>query len=237
MWVDRKQDKGPFDIIGDIHGCYDELIELLLKLGYHINDEEIIHPHNRKAIYLGDLVDRGPNAPAVVELVMNMVGNGQALCIEGNHEVQYLNWVDNPELEQAWGLKETVEQMAEQSDSFREKAHEFMRYLPTCYLLDEGKLVVTHACWQEHYLDNWSEEIRHNCLYGEGSNPLIRYDWGQDYQGKTIVVYGHSAVSEAQWKNNSIDIDTGCVYGGQLTALRYPEKEIVSVMASKTHYS
>src|SRR5579883_3117043 len=95
LWNNLKHDHGPFDIIGDIHGCFDELQQLLTTLGYQITENgnpngpekfQVIAPSGRKAVFLGDLVDRGPRTPDVLKLVMSMVASGAALCVPGNHD-------------------------------------------------------------------------------------------------------------------------------------------------------
>ena len=86
-WTDRSWDRGPFDIIGDVHGCHDELVLLLGKLGYVVAEDgsSAVHPEGRRAVFLGDLVDRGPDVPGVLRLAMGMVERGSALCVPGNH--------------------------------------------------------------------------------------------------------------------------------------------------------
>ena len=64
----------------------------------------------------------------------------------------------------------------------------------------------------------------------------VRYNWAGGFRGKAMVVYGHTPVPEAEWLNNTICLDTGCVFGGKLTALRYPEKELVSIPAKRMYY-
>src|SRR5207245_11592635 len=94
MWTNRRIEHGPFDIIGDVHGCFDELLELMTTLGYSIKKNgdgyQVGVPDRRKAIFLGDLVDRGPKIVAVLLLVMNMVGAGTALCLPGNVALELL---------------------------------------------------------------------------------------------------------------------------------------------------
>jgi protein phosphatase len=90
-WNDSPEDRGPFDIIGDIHGCYDELIELLTKLGYDLTEpSRVAAPFSRKVVFLGDLVDRGPKVVEVLALVRSMCQQGIALCIPGNHDMKLL---------------------------------------------------------------------------------------------------------------------------------------------------
>ena len=96
LWTDRCDDRGPFDIIGDVHGCTDELEALLRRLGYGVEPAErdgeasyrVIPPAGRKAVFVGDLVDRGPRITDTLRLVMAMVEDGAALCVLGNHEAQ-----------------------------------------------------------------------------------------------------------------------------------------------------
>ncbi len=95
LYSDLTDQPGPFDVIGDIHGCRDELETLLTRLGYRIERDERgravgAHTEGRRAVFLGDLVDRGPDTPGVLRLVMGMVAAGDALCVTGNHEAKLL---------------------------------------------------------------------------------------------------------------------------------------------------
>ena len=107
---------------------------------------------------------------------------------------------------------------------------------PLC--LDDGKLVVAHAGMKEEMQGRGSGKVRDFALYGETTGETdefglpVRYNWAAEYRGKAMVVYGHTPVPEPEWLNRTINIDTGCVFGGKLTALRYPEKELVSVPAT-----
>ena len=100
LWVNRRDETGPFDIIGDIHGCYDELVELLDKLGYQVTVEGVIPPDGRKAVFVGDLVDRGPNVPDVLKLVMGMVKADNAICVPGNHDTKLKRALDGRNVQQ-----------------------------------------------------------------------------------------------------------------------------------------
>ena len=108
-------------------------------------------------------------------------------------------------------------------------------------VLDGGKLVVAHAGMKEEMQGRGSGAVRDFALYGETTGETdefglpIRYNWAAEYRGKATVVYGHTPVPEPEWLNRTINIDTGCVFGGKLTALRYPEKELVSVAARATY--
>src|SRR5262245_51401662 len=231
LWTDRRSDSGPFDVIGDVHGCFDELVALLRTLGYDVADSAQAptakHPAGRKAILLGDLVDRGPNSPAVLRLVMSMVGQGEALCVPGNHDVKLLRKLRGRDVRITHGLAETLEQLESESEEFKQRIAEFIDGLVSHYVLDEGRLVVAHAGLKADLQGRASARVREFAMYGETTGETdeyglpIRYNWAADYRGKATVVYGHTPVVEAQWLNRTICIDTGCVFGGSLTALRY----------------
>tara|TARA_R110002050_G_scaffold33863_4_gene85858 strand:- start:1306 stop:3879 length:2574 start_codon:yes stop_codon:yes gene_type:complete len=250
LYNDKKELQGPFDIIGDIHGCYDETISLIEKLGYNINSVdndgknyglEIKHPENRQVIFLGDLVDRGPNSPAVLKLVMSMVRSGSALCIPGNHDLKLEKKLNGKNVQLKHGLAETMEQLENETPEFIADVKEFLYGLISHYILDDGKLAVAHAGIKEEMQGRGSGAVRSFCLYGETTGEIdefglpVRYNWASEYRGKAKVIYGHTPVPKAEWLNKTIDIDTGCVFGGELTALRYPEEELISVKAAKVY--
>ncbi|MFF7733656.1 polynucleotide kinase-phosphatase [Streptomyces sp. NPDC007984] len=229
---------GPFDIIGDIHGCAAELEALLGKLGY----VDGVHPEGRTAVFVGDLVDRGPDSPGVLRRVMAMVKSGNALCVPGNHENKYGRYLRGRKVQQTHGLAETIEQMAGQSEEFLAEVREFLDGLVSHYVLDGGKLVVCHAGLPEKYHGRTSGRVRSHALYGDTTGETdefglpVRYPWAEDYRGRAAVVYGHTPVPEATWLNNTICLDTGAVFGGKLTALRWPERELTDVPAQQVWY-
>lgn len=238
-----KHEHGPFDIIGDVHGCFDELHSLLTKLGYQINpDYEVRHPEGRRAIFVGDLVDRGPKVPEVLKLVMNMTESGKALSVPGNHDTKLMRKLHGRDVQITHGLAESLKQLESESTEFNERVAAFIDALPSHYVLDEGRLVVAHAGLKQELQGRGSRKVRDFALYGETTGETdefglpVRYNWAASYRGKAMVVYGHTSVPEPEWLNNTICVDTGCVFGGKLTALRYPEKELVSVPALSTYY-
>ena len=240
--IDKRSEHGPFDIVGDLHGCYQELRELLTLLGYCIDEDagrevgrfRATPPPRRRLLFLGDLVDRGPRITDVVRLVMDLVEQGTAWCIGGNHEFQMLRHFDAG-TPIAWGLAETLEQLRREPPELTARLLEFARDLPAYHLLDGGRLVVAHAGLPEHLHGAASREAQWFALYGTTTGTR-RTNWAADYHGPARVVYGHTPATAAEWINDTICIDTGCVYGGSLTALRYPELEIVSVPAVRVHY-
>jgi protein phosphatase len=242
LWPDRRSESGPFDLIGDIHGCGDELEELLAKLGYAPDETGVHrHPENRKAVFLGDLVDRGPRVPDVLRIVMGMVKAGTALCVPGNHDEKLLRWLRGKNVRMAHGLQQSIEQIEREPPEFRQEVSAFLDSLISHYVLDGGRLVAAHAGMKEEMQGRASGRVREFALYGETTGEMdelglpVRLDWAAEYRGPARVVYGHTPVAEPRWLNRTINIDTGCVFGGALTALRYPELELVSVPARETY--
>lgn len=242
LYNDKKTEHGPFDIIGDIHGCFEELAALLAKLGYILTEGYRVQPpEGRKAIFLGDLVDRGPKTPEVLRLVMDMVREGTAFCVPGNHDIKLLRKLRGKEVQITHGLAETLQQLEGETPEFLAEITKFLDGLVSHYVLDEGRLVVAHAGMKAEMQGRGSGRVREFALYGETTGETdefglpIRYDWAAQYRGSATVVYGHTPVPTPEWLNHTINIDTGCVFGGSLTALRYPERELVSLPALATY--
>ncbi|ONI77095.1 polynucleotide kinase-phosphatase [Actinosynnema sp. ALI-1.44] len=245
---DKRGETGPFDVIGDVHGCRAELEELLEKLGYVLSrDSEgravgAAHPEGRRAVFVGDLVDRGPDTPGVLRLVMGMIDAGTAFCVCGNHEQKLTRALRGRNVRVSHGLAESLEQLSAETEEFRKRVEEFCGGLIAHYVLDGGNLVVSHAGLPEHYHGRASSKVRSFALYGDSTGETdeyglpVRYPWADDYRGRAMVLYGHTPTPTAEWVNGTMCLDTGCVFGGRLTSLRYPEKEIVSVAAHKVWY-
>jgi protein phosphatase len=242
LWNNRKNEHGPFDIIGDVHGCFDELAELLGRLGYAADAEGVwSHAGGRKAVFVGDLVDRGPRVLDCLGLVMGMVKAGSALCVPGNHDMKLLKSLRGKNVQVTHGLEKTLAEIeavpGEARGNLMRDVSDFLDGLVGHYVLDSGRLVVAHAGMKEEMQGRGSGAVREFALYGETTGETdefglpVRYNWAGEYRGKARVVYGHTPVPEAEWLNHTINVDTGCVFGGKLTALRYPEMEVVSVAA------
>jgi protein phosphatase len=250
LYNDLRHETGPFDVIGDIHGCRAEL-EMLLEsqLGYVLDRDEhgratsARHPAGRRAVFVGDLVDRGPDTPGVLRLVMGMVAAGTAFCVMGNHEAKLLRALNGKHVKVNHGLAESLEQLSAEPADFVTRVKEFLDGLISHYVFDGGRLVVSHAGLIEQYHGRASGRVREFCLYGQTTGETdeyglpVRYPWAEDYRGRAIVAYGHTPVPAAEWLNNTLCLDTGCVFGGRLTSLNYPERTVVSVPASAVHYT
>jgi protein phosphatase len=240
LFNDRRDETGPFDVIGDVHGCREELEALLRSLGYQLTPDGA-HCPGRRAIFLGDLVDRGPDTVGVLRLVMGMVASGDALCVSGNHEDKLLRALRGRKVQLNHGLAETMDQLNAETPEFRAEVEQFLDGLISHYVLDGGRLVVAHAGLIERYHGRASGRVRAFCLYGQTTGESdefglpVRHDWARDYRGQAVVLYGHTPVPETQWVNNTLCLDTGCVFGGRLSALRYPSREVVSAPATKVY--
>ncbi len=245
---DRSDERGPFDVIGDVHGCRSELETLLGRLGYEIARDEqgrpvdARHPDARRVVFVGDLVDRGPDVVGVLRLAMGMVASGNALAVPGNHEAKLVKALRGAKVTVSHGLEETLAQLAGEPEEFREQVAAFCYDLVSHLVLDEGRLVVAHAGLKEQYHGRASGRVRAFALYGETTGETdefglpVRYPWAEDYRGKAVVLYGHTPVPTVEWVNNTACLDTGCVFGGALSAMRYPEREVVSVPAERVWY-
>ena len=253
--IRRLKEHGPFDIIGDVHGCADELETLLQKLGYKaqtVDDAALMtagpnyaHPDGRRVIFLGDLVDRGPRIVDVLRIVYNMLHTGNALCVAGNHDDKLRRLLAGNNVSIRHGLEQTVEQIEElphqERKTFKIRIQNMLEGLPTHIVLDDGRLAVAHAGIRENLQGRESDQTRRFTLYGDINGKRdeyglpVRLDWAAQYKGKALVVYGHTPVVEPDRADNAINIDTGCIFGGSLTALRYPENELVSVPARQVY--
>lgn len=242
---DFRDQHGPFDIIGDVHGCCEELQLLLEKLGYQREDRKdvgpgwktvlYVPPPGRTAIFVGNIVGDGPKIHDAISLVRNMVASSGALCVLGDREFQLLDYLrglntkSRPESLQATLLSIGRVSNADRQD-FRNELLAFVSKLPFHLVLDNARLVVAHAGLPEALHGRNSKQSR--CFAIDGSDDLT---WASVYRGEALVAYGHTRIEEPSWLNNTIGINTSCVTGGQLTALRYPERELVMVPAKRMY--
>ncbi len=246
--VDLRHDHGPFDLLGDVHGCLDEVLALLTALGYHIASTDhpqhpwtVSHPDGHRVVFLGDLVDRGPDTPGVLRLAMAMSAEGSALCIKGNHDDRLVRKLRGRAVQITHGLGASLEQLAREPADFVLGVVAFLDGLAGHYVLDDGKLVVAHAGLKASLHGMDTPAARSFALYGQPTGATdpnglpLRHPWANDYRGTAAVVYGHTPVATPHWVHNTLCIDTGCVFGGRLTALRWPTREIVSVPAARVY--
>ena len=236
----------PYDVVGDVHGCYDELTELLGRLGWAREGDTYAHPEGRTLVSLGDLADRGPDMPGCFRLWTRLVAEGKALFVPGNHDNKLLRYLRGRKVQVTHGLQQSAEQLGELPEAEREALKagivRLISEAPPYLILDRGRLVVAHAGIKAAMIGKVSRHIRDFTLYGDVTGERapegfpVRRDWAAGYRGNALVAYGHTPVREPVFRHNTVNIDTGCVFGGALTALRYPELELVQVQARRTYY-
>ena len=188
--TDQRALTGPFDIIGDVHGCHMELQQLLTQLGYdlpkHIDDstvDQIRAPSGRRAVFVGDFVDRGANSMTVLKIVIAMVEGGHALAVLGNHDDKFWRWLKGNKVSTTHGLDGTIADFAREPASMRDKLMAFFESLPVYLWLDGGKLAVAHAGILDDMLGQSGGRVRRFCLYGDTEGERddtglpIRYHW------------------------------------------------------------
>jgi polynucleotide kinase-phosphatase len=253
MRSDLRHLHGPFDIVGDIHGCFDELATLLERLGYTIEEDagasdglggfRVTPPEGRTLICVGDYVDRGPDPARVLRLVMGMHAAGTAICAQGNHDHKLARALEGKKVSVSHGLKETLAALDDEPPALREQVRAWLRTLEPHYVLDDERLVVAHAGMLPEYQMRESRRARSFALFGDTTGEYdalglpVRRNWAMRYSGEAVIVYGHVPLAHTGWVNNTLDVDTGCTFGNALTALRYPEREIVSVPAQRVYYA
>ncbi|TYR79494.1 bis(5'-nucleosyl)-tetraphosphatase PrpE [Priestia megaterium] len=231
------------DIIGDIHGCYREFFALTEKLGYNWNNHYPVHPQGRKLAFVGDLTDRGPSSLKIIEVVWTLViKEKQAYYCPGNHCNKLYRFFKGNKVQITHGLETTVAEYEalskKEQKQIKEKFMALYEQAPLYLQLDNQKLVVTHAGIRADYIGRSDKKVKTFVLYGDITGEKhpdgspVRNDWAKDYNGQALIVYGHTPVKQPRILNRTVNIDTGAVFGGQLTALRYPEEETVSVPSS-----
>ena len=172
---------------------------------------------------------------------MDLVAGGVALCVTGNHDDKLRRCLEGRDVAINHALAETLEQLRLESGQFKDRVCDFLRSLPSHYLFDDGRLVVAHAGMREDLQGRESKRVRTFGLFGETTGAvdhhglLVRGNWGMTYTGRATVVHGHTPVAKPLWLNRTLNIDTGCVFGGRLSALRYPEGERASVPARRIY--
>ena len=224
-------------IIGDVHGCYDELIDLLDKLQCKVDNSNhriISIPNDLILIFLGDFTDRGPKSIEVLKLVMDLVRRKVALSVCGNHDDKIKRYLMGNKVKLRDEMITTVQKLEKENITFRNEVKGFIENLPYQLIINDGEVVIAHGGVSEELIGKDNNKMKTFALYGDITGEThpdgkpVRLDWALDYQGDSYVIYGHTIVDECKWVNKTIDIDTGCFMTGRLTALLWPEKIIVS---------
>ncbi|MFK9094820.1 polynucleotide kinase-phosphatase [Bacillus salipaludis] len=240
------------DFIGDIHGCYEEFIELLRKLGYMENVEGLfLHPEGRKILSLGDVMSRGPRSLETLQFFKKHVATGIAYMIDSNHGWKIARWLDGRKVNLAHGDERVEEEFVEYESRFgNEAANRLKEELKDLLLAAKSHFIIkkndvrlavaVHAGIRDHYIGKQSQRISDFCRYGdaegldENGKPR-RKDWTIDHKSSELIIWGHDPKPQPLLVNNTLNIDQGVVFGGRLTAYRYPEKQFVSVEAKQDY--
>ena len=223
-----------YDIIGDVHGCYDALRRLCEAMGY---GEDFHHPDGRVLVFVGDLINRGPESLRVLRKVSRLVSQGRARLTLGNHDDVLNRWLQGESVETSkGGLDKTIAEIESHEDKKALKKAILALYAQAAlyWVLDGGELIVAHAGIEEDMIGKTDPETRRFVLNGDaiGKSPegkTLRRDWAADYHGSPFIVYGHTPQERAEVRGNTVNIDTGAYRGGLLTAFRWPERTLVSV--------
>lgn len=249
-----KADRG-VDMIGDVHACYSEFIQLITLLGYALDEKTGLyhHPRGRILLSLGDITSRGPNSLGMLDFFIRHIEQGLAEMVDSNHGWKIARWLDGRAVTLAHGDEKVAEEFEHyeqehgvgKADEFREKSRRLLFSAPSHMLLKRnGKVeaIAVHAGIRDDYIGRMSPAVQNFCRYGDvagigADGRPIRKDWtGERKTDHPLIVWGHDPRPQPERKNGTINIDQGCVFGGQLTAYRFPEDECVSVPA-KENYS
>lgn len=235
------------DLIGDIHGCSAELDALLARLGWSCQDGRWSHPDDRLLIFVGDLADRGPDSVGVLERVASLVEQEKALLVLGNHDDKLLRWLQGRNVKLQHGMETTAAEFEAlpplQRTTLTHRVIDLLEHAPLWALCDPEprsqrpipeRIAVAHACWKPSLLGASPQKTRSLCIYGPTTGRTVdglpeRLDWTLDHpRDAPLVVHGHTAYNgPVREHNNTLCLDTGCAFGGHLTAFRWPERELI----------
>ncbi|GLJ03981.1 MULTISPECIES: bis(5'-nucleosyl)-tetraphosphatase PrpE [Bacillus] len=232
-----------FDIIGDIHGCYEELLTLIHKLGYELKHGLPVHPDKRTLALVGDLTDRGPQSVDVMRFVIHAYSHGAIRYVPGNHCFKLYRYLKGNPVKLLHGIETTVNEIKKLPTHEQNKlSHEFKQLFEKAPLYDvliPDELIIAHAAMKEKDIGKKpNKQMRSYLLFGAVTGETwpdgrpVRKDWAKEYHGKPWIVYGHTPVKEPRFVGRTVNIDTGCVFGNKLSALTYPELKTVSVPSS-----
>ncbi|MFC0469528.1 bis(5'-nucleosyl)-tetraphosphatase PrpE [Halalkalibacter kiskunsagensis] len=233
------------DIIGDIHGCYQELITLFIKLGYTQKSGLYQHPDGRKLAFVGDLTDRGPKSINVIKEVATLVEENLAYYCPGNHCDKLYRYFLGRNVQITHGLETTVKELNSlpkiEYEQVRDQFMSLVDSSPLYHVLDNKKIIIAHAGIRSDLIGKTNKRVKSFVLYGDitgETNPdgtPVRLDWAKKHEGCDWIIYGHTPVKKPRFVNRSVNIDTGCVFGGALTALQYPEMNTIQVPSSQPY--
>lgn len=232
-------------VIGDIHGCIDETLELLEQAGFFFNKdlECTCYPAQRTIIQVGDLIDRGPGIDQVLKLFMGLKEVGLAEIVLGNHEDKYLRYLKGNPVKVGKSLQITIDSVVAHGKKFEAEVKEFLSSLPT--VLEKDDFIVVHGAYKEGVSEKYQRNLS---LYGDidGRKDKDGYPnrldtWKHEYKGDKNIFHGHIAGSDVdvfktKQKTMIVNLDSGCVFGRQLSGMLYPHGDVFQVKAKKGYW-
>jgi serine/threonine protein phosphatase 1 len=206
-------------VVGDIHGCYDELTELLDKAGLEKTD---------RVVSVGDLITKGPKNREVLELFMT---DKRFSAVMGNHDLALRRRWNGEDLK----LKSAQKKTHKELKSDKEKYVAYFNTLP--FTIDLGKHLVVHAGLRPNVAmhSQTTDDLTRIRTLGEDPEGRDGTPWYDEYDGEQIVLFGHWPAAEPRRARKAIGLDTGCVYGYRLTAYIIETDEFVSVKAKQSY--
>lgn len=203
--------------IGDIQGCYDEFIELLEKLQYN--------PENDQLFLVGDTINRGPKSHLMLQ---HLLEHPEIKSVKGNHEHYFIEYVEK-NLDNSSSFKRIKEQCG---DHLEEYIH-MIKAWP--YFIEEPNWLLVHAgLLPERKPEN--THVRELCSVREVKHREIKAPWFKFYKCSKPIIYGHWAQKGLTIRKNTKGLDSGCVYGKELSAYILEENMVISVKAHRVWY-
>lgn len=241
------------DIVGDVHACYGEFLELLQRLGYErCHDGTYRHPAGRKLLSLGDITSRGPDSIRMLQFFVRHVAAGLAEMVDSNHGWKIARWLDGRPVMLGHGDEKVAvefqkfeqENGTRRANQLKDQSRRLLFTSPSHMMIhyrDQLAAVAVHAGIRDDYIGKETPSIQSFCRYGDVAGTAadgrpIRRDWAAERnRTEPLIVWGHDPRPQPERKNGTLNIDQGCVFGGLLTAYRFPEDEIVSVPARENY--
>lgn len=211
-------------IIGDVHGCYDELELLIQKMDFDPIDDDLI--------FVGDVINRGPKSLDVLKFI----ASHKCRVIKGNHEIAFIRYAKSGIIKKDSSFNTILNEMGDE----KEKWLEWIDSWPL-FIEEENFIVVHGGLCPGFHPKNTSADILTRIRTwdgkGENLNNLSNPPWDHFYHGEKLIVFGHWSQRGLVVKENIIGLDSGCVWGGSLTGVELPQRKIYQVKAKKAYRS
>ncbi len=231
-----------YAVIGDSHGCFYELKELIEKIWEKYGKDTFI-------ISVGDNIDRGDYNLDTLNYCMELFEKGKFLEVQSNHMNKFVRWLKGNNVKVSYGLEKTINEFNSLSSSLKEKLREkilsYWEKIPL-YLIINNDTVIAHAGIKDEFIGKADKKVRSFVLYGATTGRVLdngfpeRLDWTKWRklnENSPKIVYGHQVFDEPYINNKCYGIDTGCVLGNKLTAYLPQLDKFEFVKAKKEYFS